>query len=56
LFALANFLDLAMADGHLSDAEETLLHYFIEQSSIPEQQIDSLLAVLAIKNNSSVFE
>lgn len=56
LFAVANFLDLVMADGVLSGSEEKLIHFILELSGLPDETLENIRTVLTIKNNFSVFE
>lgn len=53
--ALANLLDIAMADGVLADAEEQLLGVYLDLFGISEDAAKRIIDVIAIKNDFSVF-
>jgi uncharacterized tellurite resistance protein B-like protein len=52
---LANLLDLAMADGILAGAEKVLLEAYVHSFGLPEEVVSSLVDVIAIKNDFSIF-
>ncbi len=52
---MANLLDIAMADGILAGAEEELLQAYAEQFAIPGNILDTLIDVIARKNDFSIF-
>ncbi len=54
--AIANLLDIAMADGVLAGAEEALLEAYLAQFDIAEDVVKTVIDVIAVKNNFSVFE
>ncbi|MCG7854591.1 MAG: TerB family tellurite resistance protein, partial [Methanoregulaceae archaeon] len=55
LTTMAILLDLAMADGILAGNEQKLLQMFMEQFGIPEQTLQPIIDVIALKNDFSVF-
>lgn len=54
--AIANLLDLAMADGMLAGAEKRLLEAYVNNFDIDEEIIRTIIDVIAIKNDFSIFE
>lgn len=54
--AIANLLDLAMADGMLAGAEKRLLEAYVNNFDIDEQIVRAIIEVIAIKNDFSIFE
>ncbi|NYT17905.1 MAG: hypothetical protein GKC06_07890 [Methanomicrobiales archaeon] len=55
LTTMAILLDLAMADGILAGNEQKVLKMYMEQFGIPEQSLQPIIDVIALKNNFSVF-
>lgn len=53
--AMANILDVAMADGILADSEKRALEVFVEQFDLPENALKSMVDIISIKNDYSVF-
>jgi len=48
--ALANLIDIAMADGVLDGEEKILLEKYIEEFDIDSSIVESIIDVIAIKN------
>jgi uncharacterized tellurite resistance protein B-like protein len=55
LSAIANLIDIAMADGVLVGDEKELLEAYIKLFKINESEIEKIVDVMAIKNNDSIF-
>lgn len=55
LVAMANLIDIAMADGVLGDSERALLEAFVATFDVSEDDIQAIVDVIAIKNNKSAF-
>lgn len=55
LIAMANLIDIAMADGVLGDSERSLLEAFVAKFDVPEADVSTIVDVIAIKNNKSAF-
>lgn len=53
--AIANMIDIAMADGYFDEDENLLLRAYIKQFDVDDQDIEKIVDVLTIKNNNSVF-
>jgi uncharacterized tellurite resistance protein B-like protein len=53
---IAILLDLAMADGVLVGAEQKLMDAYITAFQLSEQDISSIVDIIALKNDFSVFE
>jgi len=53
---IANLLDLAMADGMLAGAEKRLLEAYMSNFGIDEEIVKTIIEVIAIKNDFSIFE
>ena len=56
LCAMANLIDIAMADGVLADAESTLLQAYVQAFQIPEDDVAKIVEIIALKNNKDVFQ
>jgi uncharacterized tellurite resistance protein B-like protein len=54
--AIANLLDIAMADGMLAGAEKRLLEAYVNNFDIEEEIVKAIIEVIAIKNDFSIFE
>ena len=52
---IANLIDIAMADGFLAGAERDLLERYVPLFEIPAETVQSIVEVIAIKNNKGVF-
>lgn len=55
LVAIANLIDIAMADGILAGAEKGLLEAYVRAFSVNEADVEKIVNVIAIKNNKSAF-
>jgi uncharacterized tellurite resistance protein B-like protein len=53
---IAILLDIAMADGILAGTEKNLLELYIGSFQISEDIIKSIVEVIALKNDFSIFE
>ena len=53
--AIANLIDIAMADGVLAGNEEKLLNIYVEAFNIPYSIVEKIVEVIAIKNNKALF-
>lgn len=56
LIAIANLIDIAMADGVLAGDEQRLLEAYVEAFDVSESDIERIVNVIAIKNNKSSFQ
>jgi uncharacterized membrane protein YebE (DUF533 family) len=55
LIAMANLIDIAMADGILGDSERNLLEVFVAAFDVDEKEIEKIVDVISVKNNKSAF-
>ena len=53
--ALANMIDIAMADGYLDEAENVLLSAYATAFEVADEDIQKIVDVITIKNNRSIF-
>ena len=53
--ALANMVDIAMADGFLDEAENVLLRAYAAAFVVSEADIERIVDVITIKNDKSIF-
>jgi uncharacterized tellurite resistance protein B-like protein len=53
---VAILLDIAMADGILAGAEKKLMELYIESFQISENILKSIVEVIALKNDFSIFD
>lgn len=56
LVAMANLIDIAMADGILDGDEKALLEAYVGAFNVNESEIESIVNVISIKNNKSIFK
>ncbi len=56
LSAMANLIDIAMADGVLADAERQLLEAYVRAFEISKEEIERIVNIVSIKNNKSIFQ
>lgn len=56
LSAMANLIDIAMADGVLADAERQLLEAYVKAFEISQGEIERIVNIVSIKNNKSIFQ
>jgi uncharacterized tellurite resistance protein B-like protein len=54
--AIAIMMDIAMADGILAVAEKELMEFYIGSFQISEDVVKSIIDVIALKNDFSIFE
>lgn len=55
LTAVANLIDIAMADGGLAGAEKSLLEAYVTAFGVSESAVEGIVEVIAIKNNKALF-
>lgn len=55
LIAIANLIDIAMADGVLAGAEKDLLEAYVSSFDVDIAQIENIVNVISIKNNKDAF-
>lgn len=55
LVAMANLIDIAMADGSLQGREKQLLEAYIGAFGLEISEIEKIVDVVSIKNNKTVF-
>jgi hypothetical protein len=55
LIAMANLIDIAMADGVLGNSERALLEAFVAAFDVTEGNVSAIVDVIAIKNDRSAF-
>ncbi|MHB2033690.1 MAG: TerB family tellurite resistance protein, partial [Gemmatimonadaceae bacterium] len=55
LAAMANLVDIAMADGELAGAEKSLLEAYVTAFGIREDEVARIVDVISIKNNKALF-
>jgi uncharacterized tellurite resistance protein B-like protein len=55
LATLAILCDLAMADGILAGEEKVILQMYLEKFNIPEESLQPVIDVIALKNDFAVF-
>lgn len=53
--AMANMVDIAMADGFLDEAENILLRAYAGAFDVSEDDIEKIVDVITIKNDKSRF-
>lgn len=53
--AMANMIDIAMADGFLDEAENILLRAYSMAFDVSEEDIEKIVDVITIKNDKSRF-
>ena len=55
LIAMANLIDIAMADGVLGNDEKALLEAYVAAFDVGESDIGKIVDVIGIKNNKTAF-
>ena len=55
LVAVANLIDIAMADGGLAGAEKALLEAYVSAFGVRESAVAQIVEVIATKNNKALF-
>ena len=53
--AIANMIDIAMADGSLDEAENMLLRAYANIFKVSDADIENIVDVITIKNDMSLF-
>ena len=53
--AVANLIDIAMADGFLVGQEQELLESYFDAFSVSRAEIENILKVISNKNDKSLF-
>jgi tellurite resistance protein len=53
--AMANMVDIAMADGSLDEAENMLLRAYADAFGVADSEIERIVDVITIKNDKSLF-
>lgn len=56
LIAIANLIDIAMADGVLAGAEEKLLETYVATFGVPTDEIEKIVDVISTKNDKQPFQ
>ena len=56
LVAIANLIDIAMADGGLAGSEKKLLEEYVEAFSVDSGEVSKMVDVISIKNNKGIFK
>lgn len=56
LIAMANLIDIAMADGQLAGAERDLLESYVSAFGVSQADVQRVVDVIAIKNNRDPFK
>jgi len=56
LVAMANLIDIAMADGVLAGAEKKLLESYVKAFEVGDGEVEKIINVVSIKNNKSIFQ
>ncbi len=55
LVAIANLIDIAMADGVLVGSEKELLEEYLDSFDVDEDDVANIVDVIGVKNNRGVF-
>ena len=53
--AMANMMDIAMADGALDEDENMLLRAYAGEFQVDDREIEKIVDVITIKNDMSIF-
>ncbi len=56
MVAIANLIDIAMADGFLAGAEKDLLEAYVKAFDLQDSDVRGIVDVISVKNNKVVFE
>ena len=56
LVAIANLIDIAMADGMLVGDEKVLLESYVNAFDVNQAEIEKIVDVISVKNNSAIFQ
>lgn len=55
LVAIANLVDIAMADGTLAGEEQVLLGKYVDAFDVSKSEVKKIVHVISIKNNRKLF-
>ena len=53
--AMANMVDIAMADGSLHESENVLLRAYSDAFQVDDKEIERIVDVITLKNDKSAF-
>lgn len=53
--AIANLVDIAMADGRLDEAENILLRAYARAFSVSDEDVEKIVDVITLKNDKTRF-
>lgn len=53
--AMANMVDIAMADGRLDEAENILLRAYAKAFDVSDSDVEKIVDVITMKNNTALF-
>lgn len=53
--AMANMVDIAMADGSLHESENVLLRAYSDAFQVEDKEIERIVDVITLKNDKSAF-
>jgi uncharacterized tellurite resistance protein B-like protein len=56
LVAMANLVDIAMADGGLAGAEKGLLEAYVAAFGVSGADVQKIVDVVSLKNNKAIFQ
>lgn len=54
--AMANMVDIAMADGRLDEAENILLRAYAKAFDVSDSDVEKIVDVITMKNNVALFK
>lgn len=55
IVAIANLIDIAMADGILHGKEKELLEAYVEAFAVDESIVEKIVDIISVKNNKALF-
>ena len=55
LFAIANMIEIAMADGTIQDEEQKAIEDFVTAFEVDSNAVEKIVEVMGIKNNFNAF-
>lgn len=55
LVAIANLVDIAMADGALAGEEKVLLGKYVDAFDVSKSEVKKIVHVISVKNNRQLF-
>lgn len=53
--AMANMVDIALADGHFEEDENFLLRAYADAFNVADAEIEKIVDVISIKNDKTLF-